>query len=60
MTYTVSCLMSLYGPALLPMLESLPVDFVSYRADAGFAYVTIECDAATAAVIAKRYYVSEI
>jgi hypothetical protein len=58
-TYTVSVLASLQGQCLIELL-ALPAEILSLTRADGFATIFIRCDAATAAVIAERYHVSEI
>jgi len=58
-TYTVSCLASLQGQCMLELL-ALPAEILSLTRADGFATITIQCDAATAATIAERYHVEEI
>ena len=59
MNYVVSCLASLQGQCMLELL-ALPVEIRSKSQADGFTTIVIWCDAATAATIAERYYVSEI
>ena len=59
MTYTVSCLASLQPQCMLELL-ALPVEIRSLTRADGFATIVIWCDAATAAVIAERWHVSEV
>ena len=57
--HTVTILASLSRQCLADLLAT-PAEIISMvRAD-GFATVVIKCDAATAAVIAERYHISEV
>jgi hypothetical protein len=59
MTYTVTILASLSRQCLADLLAT-PAEIISMvRAD-GFTTIAIKCDAATAAVIAERYHISEV
>jgi hypothetical protein len=59
MTYTVTILASLSRQCLADLLAT-PAEIITLTLADGFATVLIRCDAATAAVIAERYHVSEI
>jgi hypothetical protein len=59
MNYTVSCLASLQPQCLVELIAQ-SVEILSLTQADGFATVLIKCDAATAAVIAERWHVSEI
>ena len=59
MNYVVTCLTSLQPQCMLELLV-LPVEILSLTRDDGFATVLIKCNAATAAVIAERYHISEV
>jgi hypothetical protein len=59
MTYTVTVLASLSQQCLIDLLAT-PAEIITLTRADGFATVLIRCDAATAAVIAERYHVSEI
>ena len=59
MNYVVSCLASLQPQCLVELIAQ-SVEILSLTRDDGFATILIKCDAATAAVIAERYHVSEI
>lgn len=56
MTYTVSCLASLWEPLLRPFLAELSVQPISRRIEHGYAYVTVSVDAVTAGLIRARFY----
>lgn len=47
-------------PGLMQTLDALPVEILEEQENDGFTSVLIKCDAATAAVIAERWHVSEI
>jgi hypothetical protein len=57
--YTISILASLSRQCLTDLLAT-PAEILSLTRADGFATIVIKCDAATAAVIAERYHVSEI
>ena len=59
MTYAVTILASLQGQCLIELL-ALPAEILSLTRADGFTAICIKCDAATAAVIAERYHVSEV
>jgi hypothetical protein len=59
MTHTVTVLASLQPQCMFELL-ALPAEILSLTRADGFATILIRCDAATAAVIAKRWHVSEI
>lgn len=59
MTYTVSCLASLWEPALRPFLAELAIEPISHRFEHGYAYAKISVDAATAEAIGERFYIEE-
>ena len=57
--YTVTVLASLQPQCLVELIAQ-PTEILSLTRADGFATIVIKCDAATAAVIAERYHVSEI
>jgi hypothetical protein len=57
--YTISILASLSRQCLTDLLAT-PAEIITLTLADGFATILIRCDAATAAVIAERYHVSEI
>lgn len=59
MIYTVSCLASLKSQCLVELL-ALPVKIHWRSQSDGFITISVECDAPTAAMIAKRWHVSEV
>ena len=59
MNYVVSCLTSLQPQCLVEMIAQ-PTEILSLTQADGFTMIVIKCDAATAAVIAERWHVSEI
>ncbi len=56
MTYTVSCLASLWEPVLRPFLAKLSIEPISHRFEHGYAYATIYADTVTAGLIRARFY----
>ena len=59
MTYVVTCLTSLQSQCLVELIAQ-PTEILSLTLADGFATIAIKCDAATAAVIAERYHISEV
>ena len=59
MTHTVTVLASLSRQCLTDLLAT-PAEILAMTQAEGFATIAIRCDAATAAVIAQRYHVSEV
>ena len=59
MTYTVSCLASLWEPALKPFLAELAIEPISHRCERGFARAVISVDDATAEMIGERWYIEQ-
>jgi hypothetical protein len=60
MNYTVTVLASLSRRCLIDLLSLQTAEILSLTRADGFTTILIRCDAATAATIAERYYVSEV
>jgi len=58
--HTVTILASLSRRCLIDLLSAQTVEILSLTRANGFTTILIKCDAATAAVIAERYHVSEV
>lgn len=59
MTYTVSCLASLWEPVLKPFLAEIAIEPISHRFEHGYAFAAIITDAATAEMIGDRFYIEK-
>jgi hypothetical protein len=59
MNYVVTCLTSLQPQCLVELIAQ-PTEILSLTQADGFATILIKCDAATAAVIAECWHISEV